>query len=79
MSKTSFFISIKAVEKYLQVFFLRRISKFGKNLVPIYFHFHLITVNVDRVYIYFVNERTQKKHSTDVYVHKRMKDNERNP
>ena len=38
-----------------------RISKFGKNLVPIYFHFHLITVNVDRVYIYFVNEKTQKK------------------
>ena len=46
-SNWSFFISIKAIEKYLQAFW-SRLSKFGR-LVAIYINFHLIPVNVDRV------------------------------
>ena len=50
-----FLISIKAAEKYLLVLFLvlfyPGFPKFGR-LVTIYINFHLIPVNVERLYIY---------------------------
>ena len=54
-----FFISIKAVEKYLQVFW-SRISKF-RRLVAIYFHFYLIPVNVERIYVLCEWKNLEKK------------------
>ena len=51
----SFLISIKAADKFLLVFFLVLFfvghPKLGR-LVTIYINFHLLPVNVERVYIY---------------------------